>query len=114
LIRPNYSGAFGARMDGSPCSARRQGHDGGFFSSPERRTVMLIPQIAQVGARTSSSGRREPAANPRRVPAAAATPAQVEPAEFDAGDDAAADDWGAAAQQQGMTLAGALAAYASY
>ena len=75
---------------------------------------MLIPEISQVGARTSNSGRREPAANARRAPAVAATPAQIEPLAFDAGEDLEADDLAAAAPQQGMTLAGALAAYASY
>ncbi len=74
---------------------------------------MLIPEISQVGGRTSDSGRREPAANPRRAPAVAATPTQVEPPAFDAGEDLEADELAAATPQPGMTLAGALAAYAS-
>ena len=114
MIRPNYSGAFGAREDVPPCSARRQGHDGSLFSSPERRTVMLIPEISHVGGRTSNSGRREPPASARRAPTAAAAPTEVEPSAFLAGEDIETDDLAAAAPQEGMTLAGAQAAYASY
>ena len=73
---------------------------------------MLIPEISQVGGRTSDSGRREPAAKPRRPSPEAAAPAEIEPAELEASDDIAADDW-TAAPQPGMTLAGAQAAYAS-
>jgi hypothetical protein len=72
---------------------------------------MLIPQISNVAARTSNSGRREQAANPRRAPAAA-TPSSVEADELEAGADAEPDDFSAPAPQ-GMTLAGAQAAYAS-
>ena len=73
---------------------------------------MLIPEISQVGGRTS--GRREPSANPRRALTAVAPRASVEPAGVEAGEDIEADDLAAAAPQQGMTLAGAQAAYASY
>jgi hypothetical protein len=112
LIRPNYSGEFGARVDASPLSARRQGHDGSLFSSPERRTVMLIPVISRVAARTSSSGRREPPSTSRRPATAATIPSPVESVRAEAGDEPEADDFSSAAPQ-GMTLAGAQAAYAS-
>ena len=75
---------------------------------------MLIPEISRVGARTSNSGRREPAANARRATALTAPPTQAEPTAFDAGENLEADDLTTAAPQQGTTLAGALAAYAAY
>jgi hypothetical protein len=72
--------------------------------------LMLIPGISQVDPQTPFAG-RSPTERPRRRAASPASPAEVEPSETVGDDDA--DDSAGFESGQGMTLAGAQAAYAS-
>jgi hypothetical protein len=74
---------------------------------------MLIPSISRVGSRTLYAGRSAPATRASRPPSGASTQAAAEPAQADPSDDGEADDASVSATQEGMTLAGAQAAYAS-
>ncbi len=74
---------------------------------------MLIPSISRVGPRTLYAGRSAPVTRANRPPGAVSAQAAAEPAEADARDDGDPDDTSASATPQGMTLAGAQAAYAS-
>jgi hypothetical protein len=73
---------------------------------------MLIPSISRVGSRTLYAGRPAPAARTNRPRSAASAQAAAEPAQADAPDDEP-DDASPSATPEGMTLAGAQAAYAS-
>ena len=72
---------------------------------------MLIPGISQVGERIPNARRWVAAARATRPQASAPAPAT---AEVIAGADRDADDPSVWAPEQGMTLAAAQAAYASY